>query len=560
MQRMTLPDDRPPRILLCGVFGPYGVDDAYGRKENIMELFHNQVTRAQGIASFRFHHRSFGLYFLADNVDADVTVLDFPSKKRFEREVRSGQYDLVGISFIAPNFVKAREMARTIRQHSPKSVIVLGGHGAAIDGIEKLIDCDHVVKGEGIRWLRSFLGQDPDAPLRHPILPSTEHQSIFGLPLPGEAASLLVPGVGCVNGCNFCATSHFFGKGYTSFIPTGVELFDLACRIADTRGTDTFFVMDENFLKSRERAAELLELMERHQRHFIFEIFSSAETIAAFGVENLVRLGVTFVWIGVESSSEQGNYVKNRGIDPKALIKELRDHGIGVLASGILCQEHHTPENMHVDIDFMVDLNADFVQFMLLTPMPTTALYREMEAQGRLRHIPFEDWHGQKMLAQTHPHFSDDEPEKWLTKAFRQDYETNSSSMYRVTEGALRGYRTLKAKGYTDACWQARLKEREARVLEYSMILPTIERNAVNDVERERVRALRREIAQEVPQAFNFKRRATALGATALAALWNLRVRMKGDMIQPATIVTRLRSTSHQPARLLAPELAPSPN
>jgi hypothetical protein len=545
---------------LSGVFGPFGVDDEFGRKENLMELFHNQVTKAQGPASLRFHHPSFALYFLAENVQAPVTVLDFPSRERFEKVLRSERFDAVGLSFIVPNFVKAREMARMVRALQPHAEIILGGHGAAIDGIEKLIDCDHVVKGEGIRWLRSFLGQDPNAPLRHPILPSTEHQSIFGLPLPGEAASLLVPGVGCVNGCNFCATSHFFGKGYTSFIPTGVELFDLACRIADTRGTDTFFVMDENFLKSRERAAELLELMERHQRHFIFEIFSSAETIAAFGVENLVRLGVTFVWIGVESSSEQGNYVKNRGIDPKALIQELRDHGIGVLASGILCQEHHTPENMHVDIDFMVDLNADFVQFMLLTPMPTTALYREMEAQGRLRHIPFEDWHGQKMLAQTHPHFSDDEPAKWLQKAFRQDYETNSSSMYRVTEGALRGYRTLKAKGYTDACWQARLKEREARVLEYSMILPTIERNAVNDVERERVRALRREIAQELPQAFNLKRRATALGATALAALWNLRVRIRGDMIQPATIVTRLRSRTEQPAQLLEPALALSAN
>ena len=48
----------PRRILLSGVFGPFGVDDAWGRKENIMELFHNQVTKAQGAASFRFHHLS----------------------------------------------------------------------------------------------------------------------------------------------------------------------------------------------------------------------------------------------------------------------------------------------------------------------------------------------------------------------------------------------------------------------------------------------------------------------------------------------------------------------
>jgi len=62
--------EKPSRILLCGVFGPYGVDDDYGRKENVMELFHNQVTKAQGIASLRLHHRTFGLYFLAANIQA----------------------------------------------------------------------------------------------------------------------------------------------------------------------------------------------------------------------------------------------------------------------------------------------------------------------------------------------------------------------------------------------------------------------------------------------------------------------------------------------------------
>jgi len=36
---------RAPRILLCGVFGPYGVDDLYGRSENNMELYHNQGVR-----------------------------------------------------------------------------------------------------------------------------------------------------------------------------------------------------------------------------------------------------------------------------------------------------------------------------------------------------------------------------------------------------------------------------------------------------------------------------------------------------------------------------------
>ncbi len=530
----------PPRkrILLSGVFGPFGVDDEYGRKENIMELFHNQVTKAQGASSWRYHHRSFGLYFLAANLDADVTVLDFPSRKRFVRELKKG-YDVVGISFIAPNFVKAREMARLTRQESPKAVIVLGGHGAAIDGVEERIDCDHVVRGEGIGWMRSFLGQDPDAPVVHPVLPSVERRSILGVPVPGIGASLLVPGLGCVNGCRFCSTSHFFGRKYHSFLPTGRDLFEAARRIADLRGTDEFFVMDENFLKDTGRAMELLDEMERHERYFRFHIFSSAEAITAFGLDNLVRLGVGFVWIGVEASGRQGNYPKNEGVDARVLVREMRERGIVVLASGILCQEHHTPANIQEDIDFLVALEADLVQFMLLTPMPGTALHREQAQQGALRtELPLEEWHGQKHLAYRHPSFPGDSAERWLTAAFRKDYEVNSSSMYRVVETSLRGFRRLASHPRRDACLEIRMRELQTQTRDWAALLPAIASRPVNAEERRRALALDREVAAAVgaPSAGGVVLRAAA---RALATRWRLRLRLLGDGIQPRTLVTR---------------------
>jgi len=526
------------KILLSGVFGPFGVDDEYGRRENIMELFHNQVTRAQGVSSFRFHHRSFGLYFLAENVDADVTVLDFPTRERFIRELKNG-YDIVGISFIAPNFVKAREMARLVRLHAPEAVVLLGGHGAAIEGVERLIDCDHVVKGEGISWLRRFLGQDPAAPFRHPVLPSTERQSILGVPLTGVCSSLLVPGLGCVNGCRFCSTTHFFGKTYTSYLPTGRAIFETASRIADARGTDTFFVMDENFLKDTRRARELLTLMEREQRFFRFQIFSSAEAIMAFGLDELVRLGVNFIWMGVETKSREANFTKNQGVDPRRLVRELRDRGINVLASGILCMEHHTQENIQEDIDHLVDLEADFAQFMLLTPLPTTALYQEKKAGGLLReNLPFEEWHGQKMLNYDHPQFPGDEPERWIKQAFRQEYEENSSSIFRVTDTALRGYLHLAGLERRDACLEARLVQARERVLEYAPVLPEIARRAVNDLERERVADLTRRLTAALG-APGLRERVLQLAVRVLAARWRWRVRWFGDGIQPATLVTR---------------------
>jgi hypothetical protein len=514
------------------------VDDEFGRKENIMELYHNQVTKAQGPASFRFHHRSFGLYFIAANVNAEVTILDFPNRKRFAREVEKGDFDMVGISFIMPNVDKAREMARIVREKAPHAEIILGGHGAAIEGVEQLIDCDHVVKGEGIRWMREHLGQDAEAPIRHPALPSAEWMSILGVPLTGPASSLLVPGVGCVNGCNFCSTSHFFGKRYTPFFDSGKALFETACRVADQRGTDSFFVMDENFLKDRRRALDLLSQMERNRRFFRFHIFSSAEAITAFGLDNLVRLGVDLVWIGFESRSRQSAFAKNQGIDAGKLVQDLRNRGIAVLASGILCMEHHTPENMQEDIDFLVGLEADFVQFMLLTPIPVTALYLDHKRRGLLRtNLPFQEWHGQKRLSYHHPAFPDDEPEKWINRAFRQDYEENSSSMLRMADTAVRGYEHLAAMTDRDACLEARLVQCTDKARSWSLILPAVARNAVNPLERSRSAGL----FSRAGRLFGRRLWETAAGfaTIALAELWKLRLKVFGDRLQPKTIVTR---------------------
>jgi hypothetical protein len=358
------------------------------------------------------------------------------------------------------------------------------------------------------------------------------------VPLPGAASSLLAPGVGCVNGCSFCSTSHFFGKEYTPFVETGKDLFDTARRIADERGIDSFFVMDENFLKDRDRATGLLREMERNQRFFRFHIFSSAEAIEAFGVDNMVRLGVTLVWIGFESQNRRHAFAKNAHVNPRSLVADLRDRGISVMSSGILCMEHHTPDNMQEDIDFLVGLEADMVQFMLLTPVPVTGLYQDQKRRGLLNEaLSFADNHGQTHLAYHHQAFGAGEPERWMRKAFREDYEQNSSTMFRMVETSLRGYEHLAGIPDRDACLETRKKQFERQIRVYRLILPAVVANAVNARERSRARDLARRVAAHFP--LSAADRLAGLGTRVLAARWRLRMGLFGDMIQPKTIVTR---------------------
>src|SRR5579862_8990082 len=103
----THPRGSSARILLASVFSPYAQDDEFGsRRINPMELYHNQVTRAQGAFSLRMFHRSWGIMMIQENISAASTLLDFPTREAFAKEITSHQYDIVGISSIIVNVGK----------------------------------------------------------------------------------------------------------------------------------------------------------------------------------------------------------------------------------------------------------------------------------------------------------------------------------------------------------------------------------------------------------------------------------------------------------------------
>ncbi|MGA8489184.1 MAG: cobalamin-dependent protein, partial [Terriglobales bacterium] len=340
----THPKGSQARILLSSVFGPYAQDDEFGsRSINPMELYHNQVTRAQGSFSLRMFHRSWGIMMIQENISAPCSVLDFPTREAFARELTTNHYDIVGISSIIVNVLKVREMCRMVREVSPNSVIVVGGHVAAIPGLEAMIDADHIVRGEGISWMRRYLGEDVNAPIRHPAIVSGLEARILGVRLPqrkGGTAATIIPSVGCPMGCNFCTTSAFFGgKGkFVNFFESGDELFEVMCRIESELKVQSFFVMDENFLLHRARAMRLLERMKEAGKSWELSVFASANAIRKYTMLELVELGISWVWMGLESP--QSSYNKLQGTDVAQLTHELREHGIRVQGSTIIGLEH----------------------------------------------------------------------------------------------------------------------------------------------------------------------------------------------------------------------------
>ncbi len=437
------------RVLLASVFGPYARHDEHGsRQTKPMELYHSQVTRGQEAFSLRMFHRSWGLMLIQANISAPCALLDFPTLDRFIQEITTNQYDIVGISAIMPNLVKVKAMCELIRRHLPTATIVVGGHVSNAANIEQRIDADHIVKGEGVSWMRRFLGEDPGRPIRHPHIVSGVGGRTMGMQISekrGDVAATLIPSVGCPLGCNFCATSAMFGgKGsVVHFYRTGDELFQVMCELEAAMGVRSFFVMDENFLLHRQRALRLLNLMIEHNKSWSLYVFSSGNVLRSYSIEQLVGLGISWVWMGLEGKDSR--YTKLHGTDTLKLIRTLQSHGIRILGSTIIGLEEHTPENIDAVIDYAVNHDTEFHQFMLYSASPGTPLYQELQANGDLVDgFPEADLHGQHKFNYKHPHIQNGEETEFLLQAFRRDFEVNGPSVVRMARTILQGWRRYK--------------------------------------------------------------------------------------------------------------------
>jgi radical SAM superfamily enzyme YgiQ (UPF0313 family) len=541
---MTHPRGTRARVLLSSVFGPYAQDDEFGsRAINPMELYHNQVTRAQGAFSLRMFHRSWGIMMIQSNISAPCTLLDFPTREAFARELTSHEYEIVGISSIIVNVGKVREMCRMVRKLSPHSTIIVGGHVTAIPGIEHMVDADHYVRGEGISWMRRYLGEDDSAPIKHPAIVSGLQTRAMGMRLPerrGSTAATIIPSVGCPMGCSFCTTSSFFGgKGnFYNFYETGDELFDIMDGFESSLGVQTFFIMDENFLLHRKRALQLLERMKAAGKSWGMAVFASANAIKSYTMQELVELGISWVWMGLESPHSV--YTKLKGTDTRELTHEMRSHGIRVQGSTIIGLEHHTPANITNEIEHACSHETDFHQFMLYTPVPGTPLYREMKEQGRmLDFVDFADIHGQFKFNFQHAAISREDSKRFLDWAFWHDFEANGPSLYRMCQTMLQGWR--RYHDYPDPRVRERF-EREMQKLRtgYNAALWAMEHQfrSVNRSVSEKIQALRKEVESE--SGFFARLSARAVGPL---LLWTSRREerrlAKGKTYEPPTFLER---------------------
>lgn len=529
------------KLLLTSVIRPFG---GPGEGDSVgAELFHAQVTRAQGPFSLRQVIRVWAIDYLAENVRAPTVTLHYPSRRELVRELRRGGYTHVGINFVVATFHKVREMVALIREHAPGAQVVLGGYGTVLPDEVLAPFADAICREEGVGFLRRLLGEPTDAPIRHPHAPIPSVQ-VLSYQLPSVVGHVTA-GLGCSNGCDFCCTSHFFDQKYVAFSKTGRDLYD-ALMATQRRAEDEgcrmsgFTLIDEDFFLHKRRAREFLDCVREGGEAISLLGFGSVRGLSQFTPDEIGEMGFDLVWNAFEGS--KAGYRKQQGKSFAELYAGLKSVGCAQLTSMIIGFPYQDEPQVWREFEELMALEPGLVQCLIYFAFPGTPFHeqvvREDRYLSRFKETPdLRRWDGFAMHFE-HPKWDGPAHVERVQRAvYEEDFRRLGPSPMRLARVWLTGYENLKDHASPLLRQRAERQRKEARGV-LGVCAAAIAHHPNPDV-RARARRLRDDIIRLTGALSAEERVKEALAPTAYLA--SQAARRLGVLQQPGLLRTEHR-------------------
>ncbi len=187
---------------------------------------------------------------------------------------------------------------------------------------------------------------------------------------------------GCPFACNFCSVTAMFGRKYRFRSAENV-----IAEIKEKRPKRIFFY-DDNFAANKKRLKRLLQMM--IDENLVVPWYAQVRTDVVRDPELLDlmrRSGCQIVYLGLESVSQEtlDHYEKSQTVeDIERAIGVLHDYGIRSHGMFVLGADHDAPGSIRDTVGFALKNRIDTVMLNILTPLPGTQQFDELEAQGRI--------------------------------------------------------------------------------------------------------------------------------------------------------------------------------
>lgn len=195
---------------------------------------------------------------------------------------------------------------------------------------------------------------------------------------------LVEAGRGCHFKCDFCAVQTVFGATQTRR-----PADEILAEIASLKGTRRlFFFVDDNITSNMDQAKDFFRALIPLKVRWVSQASINAAHDEEF-LDLLRRSGCMGVLIGFESLNPENLRAMNKSFNTmrggylKAL-ENLRRYDIRLYGTFVFGYDHDTPKDFPETVSFAREHGFYIAAFNHLTPFPGTALYRRLEAEGKL--------------------------------------------------------------------------------------------------------------------------------------------------------------------------------
>jgi len=196
---------------------------------------------------------------------------------------------------------------------------------------------------------------------------------------------------GCPFNCEFCDITAMYGRVPRTKAPS--QVIGELDALVDAGWNGTIFLVDDNFIGHKVKAAALLrELVRwRRRRAVTLSFLTEASVNLAESPELLslmVQAGFRRVFIGIETPNEESlaecAKVQNTGRDLAAAIRRIQNAGIEVMGGFILGFDHDGPGIFERQWRFIQDAGVVTAMVGLLNALPQTPLFTRLMNEGRI--------------------------------------------------------------------------------------------------------------------------------------------------------------------------------
>jgi radical SAM superfamily enzyme YgiQ (UPF0313 family) len=337
-----------------------------------------------------------------------------------ERELRSFNPDVVGVTSVTPSIYEAYKVAETAKKVREDCTVILGGPHATFMPRQTMEECEYIdiiVRGEGEETTRELIENiEKGVPLNKVMgitfrkekgIIDTEPRpfikNIDDIPFPsrdllpmhlykfnGVKYTTMLTSRGCPFGCSFCSSSRLFGGYWRGRSPENV--LEEIKTVYGEYGIRNIEFMDDTFTLDQKRAEKICDGIIEQGWDISWGASSRVDTLSKELAEKMKKAGCWIIFLGIESGSQKILDTIGKRItleQAKKAVEILKDAGIQVLGSFIIGFMQDTKETIKETIKFAKSLNLDYAEFSILTPYPGTPIFDYAKKNNMLL---TEDW------------------------------------------------------------------------------------------------------------------------------------------------------------------------